>query len=91
LFLLRVQGNSPKILFSYLLAVTSIEADFLNYIGAELGGDPGEDPGHTGGIISPGWPVNASGSPRMSWKMLWVRGKSGSACWVCCPRDPTPE
>jgi len=40
-----------------------------------LGGDPGEDPGHAGEITSPGWPGNASGSHRMSWKMLrevWV-------------------
>jgi len=27
------------------------------------------------------------GSPRKSWKMLRVRGKSGSACWVCCLRE----
>jgi len=32
----------------------------------KLGGDPGEDPGHAGGITSPSWPVNTSGSPRMS-------------------------
>jgi len=56
-----------------------------------LGGDPGEDPGHAGEITSPGWPGNASGSLRMSWKVLRARGKSGSTCWVCCPRNPTPE
>jgi len=35
--------------------------------------------------------VFASGSPRMSWKILRVRGKSGSACWVYCPRDLSPD
>jgi len=48
-----------------------------------MGGDPGKDPRHAGGITSPGWSVNASGSPRMSWKMLRARGKSGSgSAWV---------
>jgi len=27
----------------------------------------------------------------MSWKVLWVRGKSGSACWLCSLCDPTPD
>ena len=31
-----------------------------------LGGDPGENPGHVGEIMSLGWPGNASGSPRKS-------------------------
>uniref|UniRef100_A0A8C3B4T3 Palmitoyltransferase n=1 Tax=Cyclopterus lumpus TaxID=8103 RepID=A0A8C3B4T3_CYCLU len=43
----------------------------------QLVGGPGEDRGHAGGIISPGWPWNTSGSPRMSWKVLRVRGKPG--------------
>jgi len=33
---------------------------------------------------------DASGSHTMSWNVLRVRGKSGSACRVRCPRDPTP-
>jgi len=57
----------------------------------QLGGDPGEDPGHAGGIISPGRPGNASGSSRMSWEMLRVRGKSGSACWVSAAPATRPR
>ncbi|KAI3360654.1 hypothetical protein L3Q82_002519 [Scortum barcoo] len=31
-------------------------------------GGPGEDPGHAGETMSLGWPGNASGSPRKSWR-----------------------
>jgi len=61
----------------------------FNYI--HLVGDPGEDPGHTGGIISPSWPGNASGSPRMSWRMLRMRGKPRWTCWVCCHGNQTSD
>ncbi len=53
---------------------------------APLGRDPGEDPGHAGGIMFPDWPGNASVSPRRS-----RRGKSGHLCLDCCPRDPAPD
>jgi len=36
-------------------------------------------------------PAGLGTPPRMSWKTLWVRGKPGSACWVCCHRDPMSD
>jgi len=30
------------------------------------------------------------GIPQNELKVLRGRGQCGSACWVCCPRDPTP-
>uniref|UniRef100_A0AAY5L8B4 long-chain-fatty-acid--CoA ligase n=1 Tax=Esox lucius TaxID=8010 RepID=A0AAY5L8B4_ESOLU len=40
--------------------------------GVELAeGDPGEDLGHAGGTMSPGWPGNASVSPRKSWRKFY--------------------
>ncbi|KAA0705101.1 Solute carrier family 22 member 17 24p3 receptor [Triplophysa tibetana] len=51
------------------------------------GGDPGEDLGHAGGTMSPGWPGNASVSPRKSWRKCLGRGKSGHPCLDCCPCD----
>ncbi|KAI3356446.1 hypothetical protein L3Q82_017657 [Scortum barcoo] len=35
---------------------------------SHLGGGLGEDPGHAGETMSLGWPGNASGSPRKSWR-----------------------
>ncbi len=50
------------------------------------GGDPGEDPGHSGGwIMSPDWPGNASVSPRRSRRKCLGRGKSGHLCLDCWP------
>ena len=60
------------------------------YLVGNLGRGPGEDPGHAGGTLSLGWPVNASGSPRKSWWKWPGRGKSGPPCLGCCLRDPTP-
>ena len=53
--------------------------------------DPGEDQGPDGGITSPRWLGNASGSPRRKLLMLLGRGKSGAPSWSCCPRDPTTD
>uniref|UniRef100_A0A8D0CP50 Lamin L3 n=1 Tax=Sander lucioperca TaxID=283035 RepID=A0A8D0CP50_SANLU len=50
-----------------------------------------KDPGLGGGIISPTWPGNASGSPSRSWLMWIGKGKFGVPCWSCSPRDPTPD
>ncbi|MEQ2287992.1 hypothetical protein AMECASPLE_018441 [Ameca splendens] len=36
-----------------------------------------------------GWPGNALVFPRMSWPKWLGRGKSGSLCLGCCPRNPT--
>uniref|UniRef100_A0AAY5K625 B-cell receptor CD22 n=1 Tax=Esox lucius TaxID=8010 RepID=A0AAY5K625_ESOLU len=41
--------------------------------------------------MSPGWPGNASVSPRKSWRKCLGRGKSGHPCLDCCPRDPAPD
>ncbi len=40
--------------------------------------------------MSPGWPGNASVSPRKSWRKCLGRGKSGHLCLDSCPRDPVP-
>jgi len=50
------------------------------------GGDPEEDLGHTGGILSPGWPGNALVLPWKSWRTCLGRGKSGRLWLDCCPR-----
>ena len=39
--------------------------------------------------MSLGWPGNASGSPRKSWRKWPGTGTSGLLCSSCCPRDPT--
>ncbi len=52
---------------------------------------PRVDLGHAGEIMSPGWPGNASVSPRKSWRKCLGRGKSGHLCLDCCPRDPAPD
>ncbi|CAM4549683.1 unnamed protein product [Leuciscus chuanchicus] len=54
-------------------------------------GSPGEDLGHAGWTMSPGWPGNASGSPRKSWRKCLGRGKSGHPCLDCCPCNPAPD
>ncbi len=41
--------------------------------------------------MSPGWPRNASVSPRKSWRKCLWRGKSGHLYLDCCPRDPAPD
>ncbi len=54
-------------------------------------GGPGEDLGHAGETMSPGWPGNASVSPWKSWRKCLGRGKSEHLCLDCCPRDPAPD
>ena len=56
-----------------------------------LGRDPGADRGPDGGITSPLWHGNASGSPRMKLLMLLRKGKCVALCWSYCPCDPTPD
>ncbi|MEQ2257816.1 hypothetical protein ILYODFUR_038733, partial [Ilyodon furcidens] len=41
---------------------------------------PGGGPGHAGGTMSLGWPGNALGSPRRSWRRCLGRGTSGRLC-----------
>jgi len=54
-----------------------------------MGGDPGEDPGPAGGILSPGRPeglgVPQNELEHVGEREVWV------SCWVSCPRDPTDE
>ena len=55
------------------------------------GGDPEEDPGHTGVTMSPSWPGNALGSSQKSWRKCPGRGKSGCPCPGSCPHNPAPD
>ena len=52
---------------------------------------PGRPRTDYGDTMSPGWPGNASVSPRRSWRKCLGRGKSGHLCLDCCPRDPAPD
>ncbi|KAK3538143.1 hypothetical protein QTP70_032395 [Hemibagrus guttatus] len=49
---------------------------------ALLGRGPGEDPGHAGETMSFGWPGNASGSLRKSWRKWLGRGRAEQSSCV---------
>ncbi|KAI3363813.1 hypothetical protein L3Q82_001418 [Scortum barcoo] len=48
------------------------------------GGGLGEDPGHAGETMSLGWPGNASGVPRKSWRKC-LGAPVGGGCDICIP------
>ena len=53
--------------------------------------DPEEDPGHAGVTMSLGWPGNALGSSRKSWRKCLGRRKFGCPCSSSFPHNLAPD
>lgn len=58
---------------------------------AQLWSDPAGRSGHAGRVMSPKWPGNTSKSPRMTWEMSQVKGKSGLIFWSSYYHNATPN